>query len=136
MCLLVSRDDDLLPRMEWMVGVHAMKELLTEEESVRQIAADIARELREHPGRWFQGALVRFASGASTSTGYGLQRVDAVCWCLEGHICKRVDDEVRLVAMNKFHEAALIPEGSLNSWNDKPGRTVEDVIALCEKVAR
>lgn len=111
-----------------------MTETVPERSRIRQIAADIAKELREHPERWFQGALVKFADGASTSTGAGLLRDDAVCWCLEGHICKRVDSEVRWVAMGDFRDAAKIT-GSLNFWNDERGRTVKDVIALCDEVA-
>lgn len=106
--------------------------------AVKRIAREISEELESHPERWFQGALVKFATGAMASTGYGIDRDDAICWCLEGHIYKHVDATVRVQAVFSFLEQAYGLIGtynSLNGWNDAPGRTVEDVIELCKKVA-
>ncbi len=99
----------------------------------KQIAREIADELKSHPDHWFQGALVKFANGASSSTEFGVRTEDAVCWCLEGHICKRVDRDVSFWALDDFRKLAGV--GTLFRWNDAPDRTVNDVIALCEKVA-
>jgi hypothetical protein len=96
----------------------------------KSIAADIARELREHPDNWFQGDLVRYGNG-TTSSDVGF--VGGVCWCLEGHIMKRTGIDGANAVFAAFREA--IDKMDLFRWNDQPGRTVEDVIELCEKVS-
>lgn len=115
-----------------------MSNLPAEEVAVKGIARDIARELREHPSHWFQGALTRFADG--TESPYLEKVKQGVCWCLEGHISRRVDSEVATQAIVAFldeaHARYLIEDGaSLFKWNDAPGRTVEQVIELCEAIA-
>lgn len=92
----------------------------------KTIAADIARELREHPERWTQGGWARDASGNKVNW-----RDDtAVCWCLEGHINKRGGDT------GDFGEAAGTLDGTFTglAWfNDR--YDIASVIELCEKVA-
>jgi hypothetical protein len=94
--------------------------------TVRELAADIARELREHPEYWTQGHWARDSSGNKVHW-----RDDAaVCWCLEGHINKRGGDT------GDFAEAAGTSDGAftgLASLNDRCG--IDDVIDLCDKVA-
>lgn len=59
-------------------------------------------------------------------------------WCLAGHISKRVG-----YLANSFHSdtqpfrraMALKSDTFLSEWNDADERTVDDVIALCDKVA-
>jgi hypothetical protein len=84
----------------------------------KTIAADIARELREHPEHWRQGLWKEgMAAGAK---------------CLGAHI------EVRAGGPSMAMKLAFGFNASnfeLIDWNDAPGRTVDDVIELCEKVA-
>lgn len=92
----------------------------------KTIAADIARELREHPERWTQGHWARDSSGNKVSW----RDPNAVCWCLEGHINRRGGDT------GDFGNAAGTSDDcmtGLAQFNDRHG--VDDVIELCENVA-
>lgn len=94
----------------------------------KTIAADIARELREHPERWTKGHWARDSSGNKVSW----YDQSATCWCLEGHINRRGGDT------GDFAQAAgtIDTDGfttGLAEFNDH--HTVDDVIDLCEKVA-
>lgn len=95
--------------------------------NVKEIAADIARELRAHPERWTQGHWARAADGDKVH--WNSPR--AVCWCLEGHINRRDGDT------GEFAEAAgTMGTGGttgLATFNDR--YAVGDVIDLCERVA-
>lgn len=91
------------------------------------VAADIARELREHPDRWTKGFNARNASGLFT----GVHDPGARCWCLHGHILKRNAE----FALATIGAAFGYPNISWSCWNDAHERTVEDVIALCERVS-
>lgn len=98
----------------------------------KSVAADIARELREHPERWTKGTHARGSSGDQVDYASRLAKK----WCLAGHICKRVgmghDWEIRA----RFREILGIEHTMwLSSWNDEPLRTVTDIIAACDKVA-
>lgn len=106
--------------------------------SAQEVAADIARELREHPDHWFQGSLVKLADGSENDEPWDATRDDAICWCLEGHIVRRtkIDPEYgidRDVVFSAFRLA--LGESELYAWNDRNGRSVADVIALAERVA-
>lgn len=95
--------------------------------SYQEVAADIARELREHPSHWTQKHTAKDVDGLMC----GVFDAAAVCWCLYGHILKRNAG---------FAEAAIgaafgYPNVTMGRWNDAAERTVEDVIALCEGVA-
>lgn len=53
---------------------HQETDMKTNDDAVvspQEIAADIARELREHPERWFQGELVTSTGGSRISTAAG-----------------------------------------------------------------
>jgi hypothetical protein len=96
----------------------------------KSIAADIARELREHPERWTQGHWARDSSGNKVNW----KDDAAVCWCLEGHINKRGGDT------GDFAWAAgtMDPDGvttGLATLNDRKSTTVDRMIELCEQVA-
>src|SRR5688500_18932442 len=99
------------------------------------IAADIARELRKHPGHWTQAAPARTAEGASTEA----RDPHAVCWCLWGQVIKRIPpgtlDEFGVLAAFVDSIDELKDGEGLGIYNDADGRTVDDVIAVCEKVA-
>lgn len=96
----------------------------------REIAADIARELREHPERWTKGRDARDREGRAVCP----TDPSAVCWCLIGH-CDRRSDAYAYVEFREI--AKRFVEGRvLTFWNDHPSRTVDDVIELCDKVAK
>lgn len=95
----------------------------------KAIAADIARELREHPQRWTQGAAAKKADGKSTYS----DDEEAVCWCIWGHIKKRAPRwGIELATTDSFNEAV---GGNVTTFNDMPGRTVNEMISLCDQIA-
>lgn len=80
----------------------------------------IAQELTEHPERWHAG---NYSNEAGTAH------------CLVEHIHRRAGGF--LASTSKYFRAAAGPiaDRALSVWNDHRGRTVEDVIALCKRVA-
>lgn len=93
--------------------------------TIKTIASDIADELRSNPKAWHRG-------GFSNSTGqFDVDAPDATAWCLSGHMKRRGVS----LSGEEYHAFAIHCHGSVCAWNDVPGRTVDDVIALCEKVA-
>lgn len=95
---------------------------------VKRLAADIAKELREHPDHWTRGSDARDINGDKVDALHS----EATCWCLEGHIIRRSPGGFGMV--REFAKAADIP--CLWQWNDDdPKRTVKDIIDLCERVA-
>lgn len=116
-------------------------------EEARIVARDIAKEFRAVPDHWTQGINARNAikdSVAATSP-------EAVCWCLRGAIDLRirpdcVDFEHRRVVVYRAFDVMLghpLPPPymmehapiHITTWNDAHGRTIEEVIELCDKVA-
>lgn len=99
------------------------------------IAADIAREFREDSKRWTQGHWARTESGERCTENHQ----KAACWCLRGAIDKRTPNDplAVYVAFDAALGHTLKPGMRLEfvDWNDEPGRTVGEVIELCEKVA-
>lgn len=105
----------------------------------RTVAAEIAREYREAPAKWIQDYICMDAEGVDWMDP---DHEGAVCWCLRGAIDKRVPQgagQVYLafdralgydIASEKEHETLHFV-----AWNDRPGRTVEEVISLCDAVA-
>lgn len=101
-------------------------------DTIKELAADIANELREHPERWTTFVPARNASGL----GCSVSAPEAVCWCLYGHIEKRgVDDPYRSDIAKQFFSAAGLDykKDSYASINDV--RTVEQIIQICDTVA-
>lgn len=95
----------------------------------KEIAADIARELREHPERWMQGR------SASTPTGdtVDVNSPRASKWCLSGHIQRRQEDSFSLLALlDPFVRCAGM---KVTDFNDHQDRTVDEIVALCDRVA-
>ena len=84
--------------------------------TVKEIALSIASELKEHPEHW--GQIYFHHNGKS---------------CLAGHLRRRMGDDYDQYNLTPFYDAV---DGSITRWNDAPQRTVQDVIALCEKVAQ
>lgn len=106
----------------------------------QQVAADIAREYRANHCLWTQKVLGRDSDGVNT---YDATDPRAVCWCLRGAIDRRLP--TGSFAAQRVYEAfdrAIGREWAPDDdavyfvdWNDSPGRTVEEVIELCEQVA-
>lgn len=97
----------------------------------QEIAKSIADELRQHPERWAQGANGYSADGNAVTS----RSQNAVCWCLIGHIRRRDPDG----RVPRELRSALMRETGFRvvaDWNDKQGRTVAEVIALCDKVSQ
>jgi hypothetical protein len=101
----------------------------------KTMAADIARELRQHPDRWMQRRLVRFRNGLTSNDQDEVSREDAVCWCLRGHILKRIGPDTRFIEVDEHFRAALGRRVFISEWNDAKDRTVAEVIELCERLA-
>ena len=93
------------------------------------ILDSIADELEAHPERWTQCFNARDTDGDSTS--WGSPKV--VCWCEYGHILKRKPAHIApiMVALESF-----TPTGSAIVHNDKPGRTVTEIIEWNRAAAR
>lgn len=91
--------------------------------TIREVAADIARELRSNPAAWHQGWF--------SNSREGLSSPDATSWCLSGHLLRR-GHQLSWPIYGVFEAAA---GNRVCSWNDTPGRTVEEVIELCDRVA-
>lgn len=100
----------------------------------QEIAKSIADELRQHPERWTQGCTARNKEGMPVPH----DDIAAVCWCALGHLW-RIDPDGStgmLDAAFSLMARKHMDFGSIVKFNDAPGRTVEDVIALCDKVAQ
>lgn len=93
---------------------------------LKEIAADIAKKLKEHPDTWTNGEFARDEDGFKCATSKGIS------WCILGHIQMRNGG----IGESFSHAAGLQDTFELAEWNDAPGRTVAEVIALCEQVAR
>jgi len=97
----------------------------------KTIAADIARELRANPEAWTKGCYARGSSNEQVEAHSSL----AQKWCLAGHIMKRCPEKYWPISQ-RFREAiGLDKDTYLSMWNDGKERTVDEVIAACEKVA-
>jgi hypothetical protein len=99
----------------------------------KAIASDIARELRANPATWTQGVMARNAAGAQAL----VDESGACSWCLVGHIERRLKDRLinRPDVIDAFRRHLERDRKSIVAFNDVRSRTVDDVIALCEKVA-
>ena len=90
------------------------------------------RELLAVPERWTQGAPARSAKGRRVPPS----SPSAVCWCVAGAIERqgevtgaRMRDELGVLrAMSKAAQQIAW------DWNDAPGRTHADVLALLDRV--
>jgi len=116
-------------------GSHSDDPLRTEDQlNPKAIAADIARELRDDPKRWTQGVLSRSARGESLMHVTDCTRSPrAACWCLIGHIIRRTGSGRDYPVTSKFR--AVLGTDELAMWNDKAGRSAQDIIDACDKVA-
>jgi hypothetical protein len=93
--------------------------------TAREIAAEISRELRDNPQAWHRGAF-------SNAPDKRVDAVDATAWCLSGHLRKRGQPTWGPIYVAFADETGI---GSVCQWNDMDDRTVDEVIALCDRVA-
>lgn len=104
--------------------------------SPQAVAADIAREYRGDAAKWTQGWYAKTNEGLEVESDHP----KAVCWCLRGAIDKRVKhcSAAYNEVLQAFEEALgyAYDNCSLHfvGWNDTPGRTVGEVIELCDRV--
>lgn len=91
------------------------------------------KELLADPNAWTQGAMARGADGGAV-TPVGSSSVPACKWCLLGAVAKCYHDRPILggQVIRAIHQAIskLDGAGSLVMWNDAPGRTHAEVLAL------
>lgn len=90
------------------------------------------RALLEAPERWTQGYFARDAAGQECVS----KDPAAQCWCIVGAMVRLGSDDPRPdVEFINVLKAHLGPAGrSLSMWNDAPGRTHADVLALLDRV--
>lgn len=118
----------------------------------QEFATKIAAELRAEPHRWTREANARTIEGDKTSVASD----SAVCWCLGGFVARELSPRaptsldcyylsVEMASLKVALENAILREGFspgmdeptqlVVAWNDRPGRTVEEVIALLDAMA-
>lgn len=92
-----------------------------------------AAEIVETPGQWCQGALARDALDLRVEAN----DPRAAKWCLVGAIKKAQCDVLGPDGWEAgFPEAAIdIADGYQGIWNDKPGRTADEVAAALREAA-
>jgi hypothetical protein len=101
--------------------------------TAQEIAADIAKELRENPGNWCKVTIARDEHGRTVDP---LDEA-ACCWCLLGHFEKRLDGSWEPAITPFVRELERQRKiGSVALFNDAPSTGIDDVIALCDLVAR
>lgn len=104
-------------------------------EAIRVLAANVARTLRECPEAWCQKYLVHGEQACLIGQIQG--HLAAVVAALNIEDALQLECEARhafCVAAGVRHRRKGID--LLGPWNDAPGRTIEDVIALCDRVAQ
>lgn len=85
-------------------------------------------ELIGRPGAWTQGGYARDADGWPVDA----EDNDAVCWCPLGAVKEVSSGDTRKAAEAFLEKAAgCYPP----SFNDTPGRTQSEVVALCLRAA-
>lgn len=99
--------------------------------TTKELAADIAKELREHPERWTTHAVAKDASGDQCRA----DDPDAVCWCLFGHIQKRGIEPYRPDIAKPFFSIAGLDYKTDGYARMNDVRTVDEIIQLCDAVA-
>ena len=98
---------------------------MTTKAAIREALLDIANELTDHPERWTQYAFGLSVNRTVVPSGSEL----AVSWCLEGHFRRRDIFDSPDLHLDKSPIYWNYPH--VGAFNDAPGRTVADIIALC-----
>jgi hypothetical protein len=92
----------------------------------KQVARSIVEELQAYPLHWCQWNSAIRSDGSKTR----VNDPEAVAWCLWGHVCKREP----FPSIDMLEAFWPLLGSTIPVWNDRPGRTVEEVIQVCEKV--
>jgi len=95
-----------------------------------------ARALLSQPGAWTQGFYARDSRGASIRAS----EPSACSWCIQGALFKVLGvvgsiptSDVRRVQTPLLQHAGVTDTAELWCWNDQPGRTQDEVLALFDK---
>jgi hypothetical protein len=95
-----------------------------------------ARKLLSQPCAWTQGSYARDARGSSIRAS----EPGACSWCVQGALFKVLGvvgsiptSDVRQVQAPLLQHAGVIDTADLWCWNDQPGRTQNEVLALFDK---
>ena len=109
-----------------------MSQLLEDLKEVRRLIAEVG---------WTQGASAKLACGVRVSPC----AKEAACFCLDGAVSRatnygffrKSENRLRYTAAATALLCALLPPDlgrtSYVEWNDRPGRTKEDVLALIDR---
>jgi hypothetical protein len=109
-------------------------------------ASEVLRAAAEKiatPEKWTRCALARDSDG-HRQTGYaGARAPESVCWCLEGALLAASppdpddDTDVDGEAFDRAFEYVQLSTGDekLHVWNDRDGRTHQEVLAALTKAA-
>lgn len=97
----------------------------------KQILLEAAALIRQ-PGCWTQGVNARDANGIVVNS----LDPSAQCWCAIGSITKAADGGLRDIDQAIALMRTVLPSVAfISSWNDRPGRTAEEVAAKLEEAA-
>jgi hypothetical protein len=89
------------------------------------------RALLSRPERWTQRAYARDGAGQPVCN----HEPEACCWCLSGAVARTsraYSAKYLSLAYQAIYAAAGVEMGGLIDWNDAPGRTHADVIAMLD----
>lgn len=86
-----------------------------------------AWELLSKPGAWTQGYFARNSNEEMRNS----RDEDACCWCAMGGISRCYSGPEWASAVNRLSDAV---GGHIPKWNDTPGRTQEEVVALLKEL--
>lgn len=93
-------------------------------------------ELFDSPKKWVKGSFRCSAEGEDLPYR---RRDEAVCWCLFGGIQQIAESEEQA---QKWQEATydalykLTPFKNIPAFNDNPGTTYEQLLAVCQEAER
>lgn len=95
----------------------------------KELAKQMAKFYKDHPGSWTQGTAARDKDGNEV----GMMTAEAVQWCIVG-LANKLCPATFLTRSDVYK--AINPGGfCTDNWNDAPGRTEEEVILALESVS-
>ena len=87
-------------------------------------------ELLAQPGAWTQGAVARLADGETCDP----RHVEAVSWCLAGAMDRcRTTVADKKALHTELRKGRRFPDYLMSHYNDAPGRTQAEVVALLKE---
>jgi hypothetical protein len=96
----------------------------------QEIAKEMLKLFDGKPERWTRGAFAR-----AKDPGFIVSPLsdDATCWCLWGAVRRAADDAAVSEYMLDVIESTV--DDGIAEWNDRPGRTFDDVQKLLKSIA-